>query len=191
MYAVPFAALERLGDAGMVECRRGLGFELEPGDVIGIAGEISRQDFQRDVAIHLAVERLPDGGHAARADRLDQLERPDLLSGNVCRGKRRMRCGPIRPDNGRCVGRASVRREHGCPGEERDVTRRKSNRPAERTCTKPSPDGGFRQIQFTGSNTCLSNRIRPSIDGAADFQDRFVGERSQFVRLDHAVLGFR
>ena len=45
-----------------------LRFALEAGEAIGIAGEESRQDFERDVAIQPRVARAIDLAHAAGAN---------------------------------------------------------------------------------------------------------------------------
>ena len=67
----PVHRLERVDrrDAGMVQCREGLRLPLEPRDPIPVLEELLRQDFQRDVAVELAVPRPVHLAHPARAQR--------------------------------------------------------------------------------------------------------------------------
>ena len=54
-----------------------LRFALEPRQRVGIAGDGRGQDLDRDVPIELRVPRLPDLSHPARAERREDLVRPE------------------------------------------------------------------------------------------------------------------
>ena len=56
------------GDVGMVQRRQDLGFALEARQAIGIVGPQIGQDFQRHLAMELAVPRPIDLAHPAGAE---------------------------------------------------------------------------------------------------------------------------
>ena len=57
----------------MRQRRDRLGLALEPGERVGIRGEVRRQHLDRDVAVELRVSRPIDLAHAPRADRREDL----------------------------------------------------------------------------------------------------------------------
>ena len=80
MQALIFAAVEDAGDVFVIELGRGPRFLVKAADVLRIAGHLRRQDLQGDDAIELRIARPQYGGHAADADRLEQLEMGKLAS---------------------------------------------------------------------------------------------------------------
>ena len=68
-------------DVRMIERRQELGFALEAGHALGIAGEGLGQDLQRDVAIEASVAGAVDFAHAAGAEERDDLVGADLGAG--------------------------------------------------------------------------------------------------------------
>ena len=74
MQPLVLAAEEDAGDVLVVELGGGAGLLVEAADVLGVAGHLRRQDLQGDDAVELRVAGPQHGGHAADADRLDQLE---------------------------------------------------------------------------------------------------------------------
>ena len=57
--------------------RRGAGLLLEAAHALRVAGRLRRQDLEGHDAAEFEVAGLEHRGHAARADRLDQLEVPE------------------------------------------------------------------------------------------------------------------
>ena len=68
------AAEEDAGDVLVIEAGGAAGLLVEAADVFRIDGHVRRQDLEGHQAVELGVAGADDGGHAADADRFDQLE---------------------------------------------------------------------------------------------------------------------
>ncbi len=68
-------------DVLVVERREKLCFTSEPGDALGVAGELRRKDLDRDIPIQPGVARAIDLAHATLAEGADDLVRAELLAG--------------------------------------------------------------------------------------------------------------
>ena len=74
-----------LRDVRMIEGREQLGFPLEAGQAVGIAGKGVREDLQRDGAVQSGVATPVDLAHAARAKDAGNLEVPrEPIPGGHC-----------------------------------------------------------------------------------------------------------
>ena len=60
-------------DVGVVERRQQLGFALEPGEPVGVGGEVVGEDLDGDVALQLGVTGAVDLPHTPRAERFQDL----------------------------------------------------------------------------------------------------------------------
>ena len=71
----------------MIERGQDLRLALEAREPIGIEDESFGQDFQRDVAIESGVSRSIDLAHATRAERGNDLVRPESSAGSKGHGQ--------------------------------------------------------------------------------------------------------
>ena len=69
------------GDVGVAQRSEQLGFALEAGESLRIAGEGIGKDLDRHFAVEVGVRGFPDHTHPAFADLLDQAVVEQLLSG--------------------------------------------------------------------------------------------------------------
>src|SRR5262249_20541371 len=81
MEALVLAEEVDAGDVVVVGLGGGPGFLLEPDDVLRVGSHVGREDLKGDDAAEVEVAGLEDGGHAAGADGLDQLEVAELAAG--------------------------------------------------------------------------------------------------------------
>src|SRR5208337_1334249 len=70
-------------DIWMIEGRCGLRFALKASESLGVAGNVFRQEFQRDKTLQASVFRFIDNSHAATAEFFDDAVVRDNLVNHV------------------------------------------------------------------------------------------------------------
>jgi len=81
MSAIDAADVVDAADVRMVQSRDGARLALETGSQIGIAGDLGRQDLDRDRPIEPRVACAVDFTHPARADQRDDVVRAETAAG--------------------------------------------------------------------------------------------------------------
>ena len=70
-FSVLFADVVNRADVGVIQCRCGLRLALESGQRLRVAGNLLRQELQRDKAVKARVLRFVDHAHTTAAEFLD------------------------------------------------------------------------------------------------------------------------
>jgi hypothetical protein len=73
--------VEHSKDIGMIERRRCARFLFEPLDTLAVAGEFTRNNFDRDIAIEPRIARAIHLAHAAGANEADHFVRAKTDTG--------------------------------------------------------------------------------------------------------------